>query len=97
MFTPHDQRKSFHGYAAPLRFAPQWRVGALVFKAGMPDLKAASITGGGQIYGREYRAYGKQVISEYTPGIASQTGGGQVNARPAFLSALFGGSQGTGS
>lgn len=94
---PHDQRKSFHGYAAPLRFRPEWRVGALVFKGGAPDLKASSMTGGGQIYGREFRAYGQQVISTYTPGIASQVGGGQVPARPAFLSALFGGNQGTGS
>lgn len=97
MFTPPDQRKTFHGYAAPLRFVPQWRVAALVYKAGAPDLKMSSLTGGGQIYGNEYRAFGKQVISEYTPPIGSQVGGGQVPSQPAFLTRLFGGNQGTGS
>lgn len=97
MFTPPDQRKTFHGYAAPLRYRPEWITAFLVYKAGNPDLKMSSMTGGGQIYGREYRAFGKQVINDYAPGISSGVGGGQVNARPAFLAALFGGGQGVGS
>lgn len=95
MFGPG--RKSFHGYAAATRWAPQWTVAYLVFKSGAPDLRAGSVTGGGQIYGHEFQGTFQPLIGDYTPGIGSFVGGGQMPALPPYLQALFGGQQGQGS
>lgn len=97
VFASDQPRRTFHGYAAPTRFSPQWRVQALVFQAGAARLRNGSLTGGGQIYGREYQGYQQPLLSDYTPGVLSITGGGQIPAYPASLQALFGGASGTGS
>lgn len=90
-------RKTFHGYAAPVRYSPQWYVGNLVFKAGAPDLKAMSMTGGGQIYGHEFAGTFQPMYKTQTPGIYSMTGPGQIPALPPSLAILYGANQGTGS
>jgi hypothetical protein len=88
---------SFNGYAKPGRYIPEWRVGNLVFQSGNPRLKASSMTGGGQIYGHEYTGDFVPLMQAYTTPIISTVGGGQIPARPSFLTALFGGAQGNGN
>lgn len=92
-----EPRKTFHGYGAATRFRPEWRVGFLAFKAGVNGTRDNSITGGGQIYGNEYRAMGANVSVAYTPRIQSTTGGGQVASLPPEIIALMGGQVGRGS
>lgn len=92
--------QTFHGYAPATRWRPEWTPAFLSFQAGVPRTKGASITGGGQIYGREYRAMAANapnVLKAYAPGFYSFTGGGQIPYDPAQLQALFGGARGTGS
>lgn len=84
-------RLTYHGYAAPTLIAPEWTVSYLVFQAGIPRLKSASITGGGQVYGHEYLGFFRPVVKGYTPAISSLTGGGQIPSSPPFLTRLFGG------
>lgn len=93
----HWSMKSFLGYTRPLNYAPQWYVGNLVFQGGNPRLRAGSMTGGGQIYGREYQGVFQPVQVPYATPVVSPVGGGQVLSRPSFMQALFGGAQGTGS
>lgn len=88
--------KSFHGYTPATRLRPEWRVQFLVFQGGAAHLRTGSLTGGGQVYGHEYGAFFVPIIQQYATPIASAVGGGQVVARPGFLSALFGGSSGVG-
>ena len=90
-------RKTFHGYAAATRWAPQWTVAYLVFQAGAPKLRAGSLTGGGQIYGREYGGMAQNLLMEYSNPLLAQMGSGQIVAYPPSLAALYGGASGTGS
>lgn len=92
-----QKRKTFHGYAAATIIGPEWRVGYLVFQAGLPKTRGNSLTGGGQIYGHEYMGWQQPLLRSYAPGILSTTGGGQIPYDPAQLAALFGGRQGISS
>lgn len=92
------ERPSFHGYTPATRWRPEWTPAFLVFQGGIPRTKSASITGGGQIYGREYTAMNlANIIVANAPGFNSITGGGQIPYDPAFLQPLAGGQSGVGS
>ena len=91
-----NARRTFHGYAAAI-WGPRWITPNLVFKAGLPDHKSASITGGGQIYGHEFQGLFTPLFAWNTPGVVSWTGGGQIPGQPPMLVPLLGGSQGQGS
>jgi hypothetical protein len=91
------QRKTYMGYAAPEIAHPVWHVGYMVFKAGLAELKGASITGGGQIYGHEYQGTFQPVYIANAPGLGAWTGPGQIVAYPASLAYLMGGASGAGS
>ena len=95
-FDNLPKRKTYRGYAAATRYRPEWTVGFLVFKGGVNSTKAASITGGGQIFGHYY-AYAPQILVSNAPGVYSITGGGQIPGQPPMLVPLLGGSQGQGS
>lgn len=88
--------KSFHGYTPATRLAPEWVTQFLVFQGGASHLRTGSLTGGGQVYGHEYGFAFEPVMQGYSTPIASALGGGQIAARPGFLTALFGGSSGQG-
>jgi len=89
--------KAFQGYTKPSMYAPQWYVGNLVFQGGNPRQRQGSMTGGGQIYGHELEGLFQPVIVPYATPVISPVAGGQINANPAFLQALFGGASGNGS
>ena len=94
-------RPSFLGYTPATRFNPGGLgvgAGIMVFEGGVNRTKAASITGGGQIYGHEFTAMGMgNIIIANAPGLTSMVGGGQIASRPAWLQALAGGRLGIGS
>lgn len=93
---PHI-RPHFQGYAAALNMRPEWVTGFLVFQGGNANVRPASLTGGGQIYGHEYQGLFQPLVYPNAPGIGSMVGGGQIVGFPPSLAALYGGSQGTGS
>lgn len=90
-------RRTFQGYGAATKIAPEWTVANLVFQAGVPRSRMGSITGGGQIYGHEYQGTFQPLIAGYSPGISAIMGSGQILANPPFLTPLFGGQTGIGS
>lgn len=81
---------------APTRYRPVWHVGHLVFKGGVPDLKRASMVGGGFIPIKDGFA-GKtgSAWQEYATPVSSMVGPGTMPSRPNFLTRLFGGARGT--
>jgi hypothetical protein len=87
----------FQGYSRPDRLQPQWYVGYLTFQSGQAHQRTGSLTGGGQIYGHPYSGTFQPVVTTYATPVGALVGGGQIVARPGFLSALFGGNQGNGS
>ena len=89
---------SYHPVAvqsAPEWWRPVWRVGHLVYQAGVPVLKRDSISGGGFIPIKDSFA-GKQnnVWLNYETPVSSQVGGGALPKRVNFLTRLFGGAIG---
>jgi hypothetical protein len=90
-------RPHIFGYTTPWRYQPEWYAGNLVFQAGAPRRRAESLTGGGQIYGHELGGTFQPYLTPYSTPVTNLVAGGQVNARPAFLQALFGGAVGTSS
>lgn len=94
-----ERRPHFQGYATPTKVKPEWTVPYLVFQGGVPRTRDNSLTGGGQIYGREFQAMFSQppvIVPNRTP-IVSLVGGGSLPSMPASLQALLGGAQGSGS
>lgn len=79
---------------APLYYRPVWHVGHLVYQGGIPMLKRSSMTGGGFIPVRQWRGKSAPAMQPYATPVSSYVGGGQIPARPNFLTALFGGAQG---
>lgn len=103
-FIGRINRAAFHGYAPATKFRPEWTPGFLSFQGGAPNLKFASLAGGGQVYignqqmGRwEGVPVAGNIIYAQSGKIASITGGGQIPYHPAGLQALLGGRQGVGS
>lgn len=90
-------RKTFKGYAAPTKVRPEWTVPYLVYQAGIPRSRDMSLTGGGQIYGREFQGTFTPFVVPNVSRIGSLTGGGQMPSLPPALQALLGGQHGQGS
>lgn len=88
--------KTFHGYSSPW-WGPTWETAYLVYQAGIPRARTASLTGGGQIYGHEFAGPFTPLYITNTPGVLSITGGGQILGLPPSLAGLFGGNRGLGS
>jgi hypothetical protein len=80
---------NLRGYGHPSRVMPQWYVGYLTFQAGNPRLKRSSLTGGGQIYARDYVGKFQPVIIMHTSPTVSTVGSGIVPARTPFLTWLL--------
>lgn len=87
------------GYGHPARISPEWQVGYLVFRHGQTHLKRSSMTGGGQIYARDYVGNFQPVIVLHTGPSPSQTGGGFLPQHMPGLQSLYanpnGNNQGT--
>ena len=81
--------------AAPELFRPEWRVGHLVFQAGVPRLKTSSLTGGGFLARKDPPAGHEQPSWQpYATPVSSFLGGGYLGSRVNFLTPL-GGNQAT--
>lgn len=103
-FIGRINRAAFHGYTPATKFRPEWTPGFLSFQGGMPNLKLASLAGGGQVYiGNQQMGHWEghfvagNIIYNQTGKIASIVGGGQIPYHPAGLQALLGGKSGVGS
>lgn len=77
------------GYGHPTRNAPQWYVGYLTFRQGMTMLKRSSMTGGGQIYAKDYTGNFQPVIVLHTGPRVSGAGGGFVPQNMPGLTSLY--------
>jgi hypothetical protein len=82
---------------APTRWRPTWLVHHLVYQGGNPKLKASSLTGGGFIPARQWAGKYPLFTQPYATPISSAVGGGQVPARPNFITALMNGQINTGT
>jgi hypothetical protein len=76
------------GYGAPARIMPLWEPGYLVYKGGLPSLPRASLTGGGDIYPKDWSGRFKPIIHIFVSPTNSLLGGGLYPANFPTLQAL---------
>lgn len=85
------------GYGHPARIMPEWQVGYLTFRGGKTQLKRSSLTGGGQIYARDYSGSFQPIIVMHAGPSTSLIGGGQLAANMPYLTSLFANPSGANS
>ena len=84
------------GYGAAQKIMPEWRVGYLTYRGGIPHSRLSSVTGGGDVTARSYGPPPPPYIVPNTSALTSVTGGGAVVRNAAALIALSGGAVGNG-
>lgn len=85
------------GYGHPARIMPEWQVGYLVFQQGRANLKRSSLTGGGQIYARDYSGTFTPIVVMHAGPTTSMIGGGHLAANMPYLTSLFANPSGANS
>lgn len=80
---------SMLGYGVPARIGPEWQVGYLLFQNGMAHLKRSSMTGGGQIYARDYVGNFQPVIVLHSGPTTPLLGGGILPSQMPYLTSLY--------
>jgi hypothetical protein len=76
------------GYSVPSRNTPLWEPAYLVYKGGLPSLPRHSLTGGGDIYPKDWTGRFQPVIYVHVGPTTSLSGGGLVPQNFPFLQRL---------
>jgi hypothetical protein len=76
-------------YGHPTKNKPQWYVGYLTFRDGKTMLPKASLTGGGQIYKKDYTGNFRPIVVLHVGPTVNLLGGGFLPQHMPGLTSLY--------